>query len=92
MGNLAHTVKALADSATTVESPAGIVCWLIEIVLINAWIPMDLWLGRTHQEYMTTEFKEGLAHPFYGAIIVFLLFGSIAAFIWHMFTARQGIS
>lgn len=76
----------------TDESPIGVWLWLVLIIEINAtWIGMDLWLRAHHHEYLTTEFKEGLNHELWGPLIVGLLAASIAAFVWHMFTARQGV-
>ena len=62
----------------------GIWAWVIQILLIFAWIPMDLWLGKNGYEYMTTEFKEGLKDPLTGVLLVFFTAGGVAAFIWHM--------
>jgi hypothetical protein len=76
----------------TDESPIGVWLWLALIVEINAtWIGFDLWLRAHHHEYLTTEFKEGLNHELWGPLIVGLLAFTVAAFVWHMFTARQGV-
>lgn len=74
------------------EKPYGVWFWLWLIVQTNAtWILMDLWLRAHHHEYLTTEFKEGLSKPLWGPLIVGLLAFTVAAFVWHMFTSRQGI-
>lgn len=74
------------------ESSVGVWLWIVLIVVINAmWISMDLWLKAHHHEYLTDEFREGLKSPFYGPLIVFLLSGSVAAFVWHMFNTRDGM-
>lgn len=71
------------------ESPVGVWLWLALIVLVNAeWIGMDLWLRAHGHEYLTTEFKEGLSHPLYGPLLCFLVAGTVAAFVWHMWTSR----
>jgi hypothetical protein len=76
----------------TDESPIGVWLWLALIIEINAtWIGFDLWLRAHHHEYLTTEFKEGLNHEVWGPLIVGLLAFTVAAFVWHMFTARQGV-
>jgi lysylphosphatidylglycerol synthetase-like protein (DUF2156 family) len=88
---LAHAARTLA-AATTDEKPIGVWFWLILIVEINVtWIAMDIWLGKHHHEFLTTEFKEGLNHPVWGPFIVGLLAFTVAAFLWHMFTNRQGV-
>jgi hypothetical protein len=73
------------------ESHIGIWLWLLEIAFINAWIPIDLWLRLHNHEYLTTEFKEGLRHPVWGPVLCFLVAGSVAAFVWHMWNQRDGV-
>jgi hypothetical protein len=76
----------------TDESPIGVWLWLVLIIEINAsWVAMDLYLRAHHHEFLTTEFKEGLNHEVWGPLIVGLLAFTVAAFVWHMFTARQGV-
>jgi hypothetical protein len=75
------------------ESSAGIWFWIALIAIINAtWISMDLWLRAHNHEYLTTEFKEGLRKPLWGPLIVGLLAFTVAAFLWHMFNTRDGVS
>lgn len=84
----AHAVKSATD-----ESPIGVWLWLVLIAIINgSWISMDIWLGRHHHEYLTTEFKEGLRHPLWGPIIVGFLAFTVAAFCWHMFNTRDHVA
>ena len=67
------------------ESPIGIYLWFALIVLINGtWIGMDLWLRANNHEFLTTEFREGLANEALGPLLAFLTSGTVAAFIWHM--------
>lgn len=76
----------------TDESNIGVWFWAVLIGVINiTWVSMDIWLGRHHHEYLTTEFKEGLSKPLAGPLIVGALAFTVAAFVWHMFTARQGV-
>jgi len=73
----------------TDESSIGVWLWIALIILVNAeWIAIDLWLRANRHEYLTTEFKEGLAHPLYGPLLCFLVAGTVAAFVWHMWTSR----
>jgi hypothetical protein len=73
------------------EAPVGVWLWVALIVLINAfWIGCDLWLRAHNHEFLTTEFKEGLRNTYYGPLILFLLCGSVGAFVWHMFTSPRG--
>ena len=73
------------------ESPIGVWFWLVLIVEVNAtWIGMDLWLRTHNHEYLTTEFREGLRHPVWGPVLCFLLFGTVAALVWHFFNTREG--
>jgi hypothetical protein len=72
------------------ESNIGIWLWIALIVGVNiAWISMDMWLRRHNHEYLTTEFKEGLAHPLFGPLLCFLVAGTVAAFVWHMWSSRS---
>jgi hypothetical protein len=66
------------------ESNIGVYCWLIEIALINMWIPMDLWLRAHNHEYMTTEFREGIASPVWGPILLLLIGNTVLVFVGHM--------
>lgn len=71
------------------ESPIGVWLWLVLIVTTNAqWIGMDLWLRAHDHEYLTTEFREGLQHPLWGPVLCFLVAGTVAAFVWHMFISK----
>lgn len=68
------------------ESHVGIYLWVVLIVVVNAtWIGMDLWLHVHGHEFLTTEFKEGLkGGGVWPPLLAFLTFGTIAAFIVHM--------
>lgn len=70
----------------TDETNVGAWLWLVLLAVVNAtWIGMDLWLRAHHHEYLTTEFKEGLrSGGVWGPLQAFLTFGTIAAFVWHM--------
>lgn len=71
------------------ESPVGVWLWLALVVIVNAlWIGMDLWLHSRGHEYLTTEFREGLRNELWGPVLCFVTFGSVAAFVWHMFSER----
>ncbi len=73
----------------TDESNIGIWLWLVLIVEINlSWIAMDLWLRKHHHEFLTTEFKEGLRNPLLGPLLCFLVAGTVAAFVFHMYSTR----
>jgi cobalamin synthase len=73
----------------TDESPIGVWCWLVLIVVVNAlWIGMDLWLYHHHHEMLTTEFREGLRREVWGPLLCFLTAGTVAAFCWHMFVGK----
>jgi hypothetical protein len=75
----------------TDESNIGVWAWIGLIILINVyWIGWDLWLPRHGHEFLTTEFKEGLKNPLYGALIAFTLGGTVFAFLWHMYNTRDG--
>jgi hypothetical protein len=68
------------------HSNAGVWLWLVLIVVINAeWIACDLWLRAHNHEYLTTEFREGLKNPYLGPLLAFLVAGTVAAFVWHMY-------
>jgi hypothetical protein len=70
------------------ESHIGVWLWIVLIVTINAeWIAMDVWLRANGHEYLTTEFREGLRSEWLGPLLCFLVAGSVAAFIWHMWRA-----
>lgn len=74
---------------TTDDSNAGVWLWLVLIVVVNAlWVGMDVWLYRNGHELLTTEFREGLAHPLYGPVLCFLTAGSVAAFFSHMWSNK----
>lgn len=67
------------------ESPIGIYLWFVLIALISGeWIGMDIWLHSNGHEMLTTEFREGLAHPLWGPVLAFAVTGTISAFVWHM--------
>ena len=69
------------------ESNIGVWAWVILIVLVNAyWIGFDLWARVNQHEYMTTEFREGMANPLWGPLILGLVAFTVAAFITHMFS------
>jgi hypothetical protein len=71
------------------ESNIGVWFWLILIIIINAtWISMDLWLRAHKDEYLTTEFREGLQNPLWGPFIMGLVAFTIVAFLWHMLTTK----
>jgi hypothetical protein len=61
-------------------------CWAIQILVMWAWLPMDIYLRRHGYEYMTTEFKEGLKDTVVGPILCFVTAGTAAAFVWHMWS------
>lgn len=86
----AGIVAAAANSREHVsEAPVGVWIWLGMAVLFNViWISADVWLYRHGYELLTTEFKEGLRDPFWAAVIYFVTFGSIAAFLGHMWSTR----
>lgn len=82
---IANVAKELVD-----ESNIGVVFWVILIVVANAlWIGMDIWLRRNGHEMLTEEFREGLKNPFLGPLLTFLTFGTIAAFVYHMFIEKN---
>lgn len=67
------------------ESTIGVWLWVALIVEINAtWIAMDVWLHAHGHELLTTEFKEGLRGTITGPLLCFLVAGTVAAFVWHM--------
>lgn len=71
------------------ESNIGVWLWIVLIIIINGtWIGMDLWLRRHNHEYLTTEFREGLRNEFFGPLLCFLVAGTVAAFVWHMWHGR----
>lgn len=73
------------------ESPIGIWLWLALLAIIIAYVVgADLWLYYHGHELLTTEFKEGLRHPAWGPILIFLTTGTVAAFLWHMLNTRDG--
>lgn len=75
----------------TDESNIGIWLWIALIAIINiTWIGMDVWLAKHHHELLTTEFKEGLRDVIWGPVLCFLVAGTIAAFVWHMWSTRSG--
>ncbi len=77
---------------STDESSIGIYFWLAFIVIVNAlWIGMDLWLKAHHHEFLTVEFREGLRNQLWGPVLCFLIAGTVAAFIWHMFSNGSGV-
>ena len=82
---IANVARELVD-----ESNIGIVFWIILLVGVNvAWISMDVWL-RTHgHEMLTEEYREGLQNRLLGPILTFLTFGTIAAFIYHMYIEKN---
>lgn len=72
------------------ESNIGIWFWVALIIGINVvWISMDIWLAKHHHEFLTTEFKEGLRNPVLGPLLCFLVAGTVAAFVWHMWSNRS---
>jgi hypothetical protein len=72
------------------ESNIGVWLWVVLILVINAlWIGMDIWLRKNGHEYLTTEFREGLAAPVWGPLLAFMTAGTVAAFVWHMFVDKQ---
>ncbi|MDQ1391803.1 MAG: hypothetical protein QOF30_780 [Acidimicrobiaceae bacterium] len=69
------------------ESNIGIWLWIVLILgIVATVVVMDLWLHRHGHEYLTTEFKEGLRSPVWGAVLVFLTAGTISALVWHFFS------
>lgn len=73
----------------TDESNIGVWLWVILILAVNVtWISMDLWLRGHDHEYLTTEFREGLANPLLGPLLCFLVAGTVAAFVWHMYISK----
>ena len=61
------------------ESPIGVWLWLVLLVVINAtWIGFDVWLNAHGHELLTTEFKEGIAHPLWGPVLAFAVAGTVA--------------
>ena len=74
----------------TDESNIGVWLWVVLIVGVNAtWIGMDLWLRAHRHEFLTTEFREGLKDGLLGPLLCFLVAGTVAAFVWHMFLSRD---
>jgi hypothetical protein len=75
--------------AMTEKAPVGVWLWLVLVIEVNAsWIAMDVWLNTHGYEMLTTEFKEGLRHPIGGPLIAFATAGTVAAFLWHMLSAK----
>lgn len=76
----------------TDESNIGVWFWLFIFAQGNAlWIGMDMWLHAHHHEYLTVEFREGLRNPLWGPLLCALLAGTVAAFVWHMFSNSGGV-
>ena len=76
------------------ESNIGVWFWVALLVGVNlVWISMDIWLYKNGHEMLTDEFREGLHNRVLGPLLVFLLTGTVAAFIWHMFftSPRTGV-
>jgi hypothetical protein len=74
----------------TDESNIGVVLWFVLLVVVNGtWIGMDLWLRAHHHEYLTTEFREGLANQMVGPFLAFATAGTVAAFVTHMWATKQ---
>jgi hypothetical protein len=74
----------------TDESNIGIWLWLALFIIVNAtWIGMDLFLRWSGHEYLTTEFREGLRQPVWGPFLAFMVAGTIAAFLWDMYSTRS---
>ena len=66
------------------ESDIPMWLWGLELLLVNMWIPMDIWLRRHGHEYLTTEFRETLARPIAGPILAVTTFATFGVFIAHM--------
>lgn len=76
----------------TDESSIGIYLWLVLVAVINGtWIGLDLWLRAHNHEYLTVEFREGLRSPVWGPLLCFLVAGTVAAFLWHMWSNSGGV-
>lgn len=74
----------------TDESNIGLWLWAGLLLVVNAyWISADLWLHKHHHEMLTDEFREGLANPFWGPLLAFLTFGTVASFVFHMYIAKS---
>lgn len=73
------------------EAPVGVWAWAGLVVLVAVYVvAWEIYLWRSGHELLTTEFKEALRHPVWGAVTVFIVAGGIGAFLWHMFNARGG--
>ena len=74
----------------TDESNLGLWLWLVFFLTVNAlWIGMDLFLRWRHHEYLTTEFKEGLNSTYWGPFLCFMVAGTVAAFVSHMWSSSK---
>jgi hypothetical protein len=70
------------------ESNIGVWLWAVLFGIINvSWVGMDLWLHFNGHETLSAEFREGLKNEAWQAGLAFLTFGSVAAFVVHMFFA-----
>ena len=71
------------------ESSIGVWFWFWLFLGVNVvWIGMDLWLSKHGHEMLTTEFREGLKNPFVGPFLAFMVAGTVAAFVTHMWSSR----
>jgi hypothetical protein len=68
------------------ESLAGIWFWVGLLTGVIAYVAAaDLWLHAHHHELMTSEFREGLAHPVFGPVLAGLWFAVFIGFTYHFF-------
>lgn len=73
----------------TDESNIGVWLWVVLLVDINVtWIGMDLWLRSHGHEFLTTEFREGLANPLIGPFLFGFTLLTFGAFFWHMYISK----
>jgi hypothetical protein len=69
----------------TDESNIGVYLWIALILEINiSWIGMDLWLRHHGHEYLTDEFREGIANHIWGPVLLLLIVNTVAVFVGHM--------
>jgi hypothetical protein len=67
------------------ESNIGVYLWIVLLLLVNTWIPMDIWLRRHGHEYLTDEFREGLQKPGWNIVLIVMTFGTLGLFVYHFF-------
>lgn len=79
------------SAPSTDESNIGIWLWLFMLAdFAVTIIVIDVWLYKNGHEMLTTEFKEGLKHPAWGAVLAGVTGAVVCAFAWHMWNTRDG--